>query len=55
MTLFAAIFCGVVTLVCIGLGIWLLTLGVWQAAIPLAVLAAIFGYMTIRDIVKLRR
>jgi hypothetical protein len=51
MTALKVIF-GVITLACIVGFIWMLVIGLWQAAIPLAGLSVIFGYMTVRDIIK---
>jgi len=43
---------GVITLACVAGTIWMLVIGLWQAAIPLGALAALFGYMTVRDIIR---
>jgi hypothetical protein len=41
---------GLITLNCIVGFIWMLVIDLWQAAIPLAALAALFGFMSYRDI-----
>jgi hypothetical protein len=43
---------GVATVACLAGTIWLLVIGLWQAAIPLGALTGIFGFMTVRDILK---
>lgn len=42
---------GILTLVSIAATIYLLTID-WRVAIPLGCIAAIFGFMTVRDIIR---